>query len=92
MIWFNFLYLFDILKYSSYLKYSGKGYDERPILNNDTCLSVIRQNLLKKNLLNKLEDNNVSIQDKLIYIKDSDLFYSSLSPNITRGLPLARDW
>jgi hypothetical protein len=92
MILFNFLYLFDILKYSSYLKYYGNGYDERPILNNETSLSVIKQNFLKKNLLNKLEDNNVSIYDKLKYIQDSDLFYSSLSPNITRDFPLARDW
>ena len=60
MIWFNFLYLFDILKYSSYLKYSGKGYDERPILNNDTSLSVIKQNFFKKNLLNKLPPNIIA--------------------------------
>jgi len=90
MIWFNFLYLFDVLKFSNYLKYSGKGYDERPILNNETSLATINQNMRRKELLNKLEDKNISIPHKLTYIQESELFYSSLAPNITRGL--SRDW
>jgi hypothetical protein len=87
---FNFLYLFDVLKFSNYLKYSNAGYDERPILNNETSLSTINQNMRRKELLKKLEDKNISIHHKLTYIQESDLFYLSITPNITKGL--SGDW
>jgi hypothetical protein len=89
---FNFLYLFDVLKFSNYLKYSNAGYDERPILNNETSLSTINQNFMKMELLEKLEDKNISIHHKLNYIQESDLFYLNISSNISRGLPQFGDW
>ena len=92
MIWFNFLYLFDILKYSSYLKYSNSGFDERPILNNETSLSLIISNQEKMNLLKKLEDKNISSHIKLNYIQETDLFYLNLAPNISKGLNIIGDW
>jgi hypothetical protein len=90
MVWFYFLYLLDILKYSSFLKYNSSGYDERPCINNETSISIIRSNHEKMILLKYLENNNNSQQNKLdkIYnsrILDLDLD-SSFIPNITKGI------
>jgi len=89
MVWFYFLYLFDVLKYSSRwdLKNNSSGYDERQCVNNETSISIIKMNYEKMNILKYLENNNYSQQDKLDKIYNSHILIdSSLIPNITKGI------
>ena len=92
MVWFYFLYLLDILKYSSRLdlKNNSSGNDERQNIFNETSISIIKMNYEKMNLLKYLENNNISQQNKLDKIFNSNIFDldldSSLIPNITKGI------
>jgi len=92
MVWFYFLYLLDILKYSSRwdLKNNSSGNDERQNIFNETSISIIKMNYEKMNLLKYLENNNISQQNKLDKIFNYNIFDldldSSLIPNITKGI------
>ena len=66
----------------------GSGNDERYNTTdfNETMLYNIRKNIRLKNILHKLESDNICVQEKLNIIHAENIISTSMSPNLLVGL------
>ena len=67
------------------------GYDLTNSTYDNTTIENIRELYYKKNILDKLIDNNIGINDKLKFIEYYDLFPKRYNIDITEG-GLFSDW
>jgi len=67
------------------------GFDNRPVIKNETDISIIKEYFLKYDLLTYLQSDTVGINEKLRIIQGS-VFLDDLrlnviqAPNLTKGL------
>jgi hypothetical protein len=62
-----------------------EGFDQRPIKENKIKIQKLKINFKKKEILDKLTNNDISMCDKIKIIKQYDLLNDSIVPNITSG-------
>lgn len=70
-----------------------KGFDLKYGLekDNDTLLTEIKNNFMKKNILEKLKNPNISTFEKIKTIDDFDVFNDSMKVDFYKG-GLMNDW